>query len=31
MGEPKKRPPENENTLAGTEGLEGAGKDKDCT
>ena len=28
---PKKGPPENENTLAETEGLEGAGNDRGCT
>ena len=28
-GEPKKGPPENENTLAKTEGLKGVGRD-DC-
>ena len=27
----KKGPPENENTLAETEGLEGAGNDRGCT
>ena len=31
MGVPKKGPPENENTLAETEGLEGAGNDRGCT
>ena len=31
MGGPKKGPPENENTLAETEGLEGAGNDRGCT
>ena len=30
MGVPKKGPPENENTLAETEGLEGAGNDRGC-
>ena len=31
MGGPKKGPSENENTLAETEGLEGAGNDRGCT
>ena len=31
MGGLKKGPPENENTLAETEGLEGAGNDRGCT
>ena len=31
MGVPKKGPSENENTLAETEGLEGAGNDRGCT
>ena len=31
MSGQKKGPPENENTLAETEGLEGAGNDRGCT